>query len=202
MESSSLTYRRRRFVEAYVESGKWKPSREAGYSERSAHTTAWRLLNDVEVRQAIESERQSSRARRTRRTGPGSASGRVALALQRSPLERCVQRSGALSRDGGADDRTRRACGARVSSATRAKASGRAPASASTGEVSLTPTYQIQQSSGITPVRVRLPRSAPAFRSRLERAVNCSPGDRTGRPCPRSRVRGFGRTRSTCHGPA
>lgn len=64
MTSTSLTHRRQKFVEAYVGSGNARASaRKAGYSERSAHTTAWRLLNDVEVQQAIESERQTLRAR-------------------------------------------------------------------------------------------------------------------------------------------
>ena len=64
MTSTSLTHRRQKFVEAFVETGLARASeRQAGYSERSAHTTAWRLLNDAEVQQAIETERQTLRAR-------------------------------------------------------------------------------------------------------------------------------------------
>ena len=61
---ANLSPRRRRFVEAFVESGNARASaREAGYSDRSAHTTAWRLLNNVEVQRAIEVERHTLRAR-------------------------------------------------------------------------------------------------------------------------------------------
>lgn len=74
--STSLTHRRQKFVEAFVETGLARASaRQAGYSERSAHTTAWRLLNDVEVQQAIETERETLRARVE--LVPGSVSGRV-----------------------------------------------------------------------------------------------------------------------------
>ena len=64
MTSTALTHRRRRFVEAYVETGNARASaREAGYAERSAHVTGSRLLRNDKVAAAIEVERETLRAR-------------------------------------------------------------------------------------------------------------------------------------------
>ena len=64
MTSTSLTHRRRRFVEAYVETGNARASaREAGYAERSAHVTGSRLLRNDKVAAAIEVERETLRTR-------------------------------------------------------------------------------------------------------------------------------------------
>ena len=64
MTSTSLTHRRRRFVEAYVETGNARASaREAGYAERSAHVTGSRLLRNDKVAAAIDVERETLRAR-------------------------------------------------------------------------------------------------------------------------------------------
>ena len=64
MTSNSLTPRRARFVAEYVESGNaTKAATEAGYSARTAYSQGSRLLTFVEVQQAIETERQTLRAR-------------------------------------------------------------------------------------------------------------------------------------------
>ena len=64
MTSTALTHRRRRFVEAYVETGNARASaREAGYAERSAHVTGSRLLRNDKVAAAIDVERETLRAR-------------------------------------------------------------------------------------------------------------------------------------------
>ena len=80
MPSTSLTLRRQKFVSEYVETGNaTEAARLAGYSPRTAYSQGSRLLTFVEVQQAIETERQTLRARGTR---PGSVSRRAA---QRAP---------------------------------------------------------------------------------------------------------------------
>ena len=62
--STSLTLRRQKFVSEYVETGNaTQAARLAGYSPRTAYSQGSRLLTFVEVQQAIETERQTLRAR-------------------------------------------------------------------------------------------------------------------------------------------
>ena len=64
MTSTSLTLRRQKFVSEYVETGNaTQAARLAGYSPRTAYSQGSRLLTFVEVQQAIETERQTLRAR-------------------------------------------------------------------------------------------------------------------------------------------
>ena len=64
MTSTSLTLRRQKFVSEYVETGNaTQAARLAGYSARTAYSQGSRLLTFVEVQQAIETERQTLRAR-------------------------------------------------------------------------------------------------------------------------------------------
>ena len=64
MTSTSLTLRRQKFVSEYVETGNaTEAARLAGYSPRTAYSQGSRLLTFVEVQQAIETERQTLRAR-------------------------------------------------------------------------------------------------------------------------------------------
>jgi phage terminase small subunit len=64
MTSTSLTLRRQKFVSEYVETGNaTQAATLAGYSPRTAYSQGSRLLTFVEVQQAIETERQTLRAR-------------------------------------------------------------------------------------------------------------------------------------------
>ena len=64
MTSTSLTLRRQQFVSEYVETGNaTQAATLAGYSARTAYSQGSRLLTFVEVQQAIETERQTLRAR-------------------------------------------------------------------------------------------------------------------------------------------
>ena len=64
MTITPLTPRRARFVAEYVETGNaTQAATVAGYSTRTAYSQGSRLLKSVEVQQAIETERQTLRAR-------------------------------------------------------------------------------------------------------------------------------------------
>ena len=64
MRIESLTPRRALFVSEYVETGNaTQAATVAGYSPRTAYSQGSRLLTFVEVQQAIETERQTLRAR-------------------------------------------------------------------------------------------------------------------------------------------
>jgi phage terminase small subunit len=64
MTSTSLTLRRQKLVSEYVETGNaTQAATLAGYSPRTAYSQGSRLLTFVEVQQAIETERQTLRAR-------------------------------------------------------------------------------------------------------------------------------------------
>lgn len=69
MTESTLNPKQRAFVDAYVGEARFnatKAARMAGYSEKSAHTTGWELLQKpeiaVHVKQALESRAMSSEA--------------------------------------------------------------------------------------------------------------------------------------------
>lgn len=55
----ALSTKRQRFVEEYlVDSNATQAAKRAGYSDRSAHVTGWRLLQDDEVKAALDEGRR------------------------------------------------------------------------------------------------------------------------------------------------
>ena len=54
----TLSTKRQRFVEEYLlDSNATQAAKRAGYSDRSAHVTGWRLLQDDEVKEALAAGR-------------------------------------------------------------------------------------------------------------------------------------------------